>query len=86
MTATSKNKFSRSKVTVTYTPNGNANITDSNKSSRCTASCLKLAGDRWNVRIDRFGIDGWKYAANVQAATAEAAYEYCLIFGERVED
>lgn len=86
MTATKTAKFDRSKVRVVMTPNGGANITDSNKGSRCTASVLKMADGKWNVRIDKGGVDGWKYAAGVPAANPESAYEYCLIFGNRVND
>jgi hypothetical protein len=85
-TKTTTAKFDRSKVRVVMTANGGANITDTNNGSRCTASVLKMAHGKWNVRIDKNGVDGWKYAAGIPAANPEAAYEYCLIYGERVSD
>lgn len=82
---TQRKVIDRSKVRVTTAPNGiNFYVTDTNPSRRCTASILNVGGNGWNVRIDRAG-EVWKYLANIKTQTPEAAYEYCLEFGSKVE-
>jgi hypothetical protein len=78
--------ISRKKVRMTTTVNGNVYLTDTNKGRRCTAHILNRGVHGWNVRIDKGGVTGWKYVAGVKTETAEAAYEYCLEFGVKVED
>jgi hypothetical protein len=86
-TTTSKPTILRAKIRFTQMPNGSGfYVTDSNKGRRCTASILHAGSRGWHVRIDKGGVAGWKYAAFIPTATAEAAYEYCHEFGTRVED
>jgi hypothetical protein len=71
----------RKKIRLTATENGiNYEVTDTNRTRRCTAHILNVAGNGWNVRIDKNG-KVWKYAANIKTSTPEAAYEYCQEFG-----
>lgn len=88
MTATTRKPIiDRSKVIVTAEPNGiNYNVLDRNPTRRCTASIINVGCKGWCVRIDKGGVDGWKYAANIPVSCPEAAYEYCHEFGTRVND
>ena len=75
----------RSKIRVVATPNGvNYTITDTNPTRRCVASVINLGAKGWTVRIDKGGVDGWKYATGLMTQTAEAAYELCLDCGTTV--